>query len=84
MKYEYSKDPKTFDTVSGTLWKCGNIMIDYRNGYRIGWTLWIALCDDHPWWCPQWLMERIKKHILKIHTRDLEVITTKLEKNDLP
>lgn len=78
MKFEYPKDPKTFNRgVSGTLWKYGNVTVDYQNGYRISWTLWIALCDDHPWWCPRWLMERIKKHILKIHVKDLKVLATK-------
>lgn len=78
MKIEYPKNPKTFSAIDGTLWKYGNCIVE-SSGRTIAWSLWVALADDKPWWCPCWLMEKIKKHILAVHCRDLKITITEGE-----
>lgn len=58
--------------ITGELWKYGNV-IACSNGTQISYSVYFALCDDKPWWCPRWLMEKIKKRIVKISIQDMKV-----------
>lgn len=61
--------------ITGELWKYGNVVCR-SNGLKVGFSVYFALCDDRPWWCPRWLMEKIKKRIVKIRVRDMRAFGT--------
>ena len=30
----------------------------------------LAFKDTRPWWCPKWLMKKVKKHIVKLKVKN--------------